>query len=359
MNTLIPDLVALVNSHLDVVQDSILNPTKETMDLNPSTNFKVWLHIFYKASNPEYAFKILYENKDYNTLQFISNYGNAFASARCREYLDFIQIEKGSFELPEKLYNRPQSRKIAEQACKDRNLDAIKKLYRGQYFEYGEVVSAIFEYGYQFRWSEVIEFMRSIYGDTCDGFEIVGIIKSRLKDGLVVEHYKQSEASMRRHIISSCLKYSNYDIFMDYKGDTLLSKCLNCWAEIEKMDFRIKIDKHQLFLYSLTNGDDKFSLALLEYINPKKNIVFDLIRYGASDTIISAVLQKWPDKAKTLDFRLFINFNPAPNRELSSAFTCQSIRNIEMHRCGLNANESQILRSSFLSLGRYDLVSSI
>lgn len=362
MDTLFGDLLGLINNYLDVVQESLIDPTKEHVDLNPTTNFKVWLHMFYKSQNQLHSLKILYNNRNTNTLKFIGVHGNEFASSWCRNYLNFIKIEKGLFHLPHKiayLYCRSQCIKIAARACEDRNLEVIKKLYLEQYFD-NEVVVEIFEYGYRYKWFELIEFMRSIYGDASEP-EVDGIIRSKSKHGLplVIEHFRHSRIIRRQYIIKSCFKYNNYDLLLKYEGDSLISKCCNCWTEIENMHPRVKVDKSKLFLYSLANGDDQFSLDLLEHINPKDNLIHSAIRYGASDTIINAILQKWPDQVKSLKFDVFRDFNPAPTRQLSPALTSKSIKNVGMHRGGFSDEELKILKLAFVRCGRYDLVSSL
>lgn len=363
MDTLCLDLLRLIDNYLDVVQDSVLNPTKETMDLNPSTNFKVWLHFFRWRDGA--ALRILYKNNDIKTLGFIRMFYSKY-ERQSREYLEFIQIKKGQLKKIEhrNSANRIHYRKIIKYACQHNDLSTIKEMDTDGYYTYGELKPLTYKYAYRFGCTEIIDYM--LNRRSSKTVPIDSIIGSRGSSGFDLARQKFSEVNIEDKliIILKCFKHLHFDLVAylleNYDGHSLYDKLITFIMKNHGLcdgllGDREKINLRWVFIYTM-NHDHEFAFSIFNSTDLQVEagiFLYQAINNGATDIIVSAILQKWPSEARGLRFEALLDCNKL-------SITSESLINIKKYRNGtISENDSNILKRVFLKHGRYDLLNSI
>lgn len=379
MDTLNSDLLWLVDRHLDIIQASLLDPTIEISDLDPSTNPKIWLHVFYKG-NLDKALKILYKQLDIKSLYFIRH-----MNEEAEKYIKFFHIkvynnytfdinrphnpkpEDDMFDM-----NKPYIFKIIKRACKYNDLNTVKNIAKYGYFDYLELRVFTFEYAHKYKCPEIINYIRSMGGFR--SFELEGLIQDCHVGCSDVESLFSFSLHTAWSIITSSIKYKRYDLINDllrnYNGNTvydkihnyLLDKCILNMRSLGSIERGISTIPDS-YTQSLAYGDDKFSLFLIKFINDNWKVyseyytsLFDIVFYGGpNDSIIDYVLQTYPDEVRLLNFENTNNVDDI--KKLS--YTSKSILNIKKYRGEFTDKDISLLHKIFLYHGRYDLIKTL
>lgn len=363
MNTLCVDLLNLINNYLDVVQESLIDSTKEHIDLNPSTNIKVWLHFFkHKGA----ALQILYKNNDVKTLIFIRTHYRTHEYERlCREYLEFIEIKEGRLKRIEHRNSsyRRHYRKIIKYACQHNELDTIKRLDQDGYYTYGELAPLTYKYAYRFGCIDIIDYMRNRRSSKT--VPIDSVIKSRGSGGfdLVYQKFSEEHIHDKLVIILMCFKYQHLELasylLKDYDGHSLYDKltafikknrgkCSGLYGDREKINLR------WIFIHTM-NHDHDFAFSIFNSTDLQVEagtFLYQAINNGATDATVSAILQKYPSEGRGLPFQALLDCNKL-------SITCESIDNIKRYRGEISEFNLNILQRLFLKHGRYDLLKFI
>lgn len=378
MDTLCSDLLVLVNNHLDFVQEILLDINNETTeDLNPLTNFKVWLHVFRKGYWFE-AIKILFKNDDIRTLTFLSNTTNDIHDLPyIEDHITCIEIRQGtrSLKIDSSSINRLYIREIIKLACQSCDLDTIKQIHKYEYFQYTDLIFYIYKHSCKHKCVDIIEYVNSTQR-SYKIFEAESIIQSGDTNFDPIERVFTSSIHTGWFIICYCIRYKRYDVInylLRYmSGASLLDKyrgyltlyhselAIHSYSRMHGYVNRIIDDLIKSSYYD----DIEFSSLLINFIHENwkvysqyhDNILETAFYSGASDQIITKILQKWPNQAITLKISQTKTNIESYKRLL---FTRESLINIKTRRGGFTNDDIVHLQEIFLIYARYDLIKSL